>query len=51
MVFVDVAGVSALAVTVMNLQGGRVVLEGPPPQVPRILELFWPGLDRIEVAL
>ncbi|MFE9454720.1 STAS domain-containing protein [Streptomyces sp. NPDC006739] len=50
-VFVDVAGVSALAVTAMNLQGGRVVVEHPPPQLPRVLELFWPGLDRIEVAL
>jgi anti-anti-sigma factor len=48
--FVDVAGVSALAVTAMNLADGRVVVEHPPPQLPRILEMFWPGLDRIEVA-
>ncbi|MFI1722388.1 STAS domain-containing protein [Streptomyces sp. NPDC020489] len=48
--FVDVAGVSALAVTAMNLPDGRVVVEHPPPQLPRVLELFWPGLDRIEVA-
>ncbi|MBX9420960.1 STAS domain-containing protein [Streptomyces sp. NPDC048266] len=48
--FVDVAGVSALAVTAMNLPDGRVVVEHPPPQLPRVLEMFWPGLDRIEVA-
>ncbi|MCT9011505.1 STAS domain-containing protein [Streptomyces rhizosphaerihabitans] len=50
-VFVDVAGVSALAITAMNLPGGRVVVEHPPPQLPRVLEMFWPGLDRIEVVL
>ncbi|MFD9396181.1 STAS domain-containing protein [Streptomyces sp. NPDC060000] len=49
--FVDVAGVTALAVTAMNLRDGRVVVENPPPQLPRVLEMFWPGLDRIEVAL
>jgi hypothetical protein len=27
------------------------VVENPPPQLPRVLEMFWPGLDRIEVAL
>ncbi len=48
--FVDVAGVAALAVTAMNLPGGRVVVEQPPPQLPRVLELFWPSLRRIEVA-
>ncbi|MFF4398392.1 hypothetical protein [Streptomyces sp. NPDC001480] len=45
------AGVTALAVTAMNLPEGRVVVENPPPQLPRVLEMFWPGLDRIEVAL
>ncbi|MGQ4365619.1 STAS domain-containing protein [Streptomyces sp. SAS_272] len=48
--FVDVAGVAALAVTALGLPGGRVVVEYPPPQVPRVLSLFWPGLHRIEVA-
>ncbi|MFD5285988.1 hypothetical protein ACF1AU_35435 [Streptomyces rubrogriseus] len=48
--FVDVAGVAALAVTAMNLPVGRVVVERPPPQLPRVLELFWPSLHRIEVA-
>lgn len=49
--FVDVAGVTALAVTAMSLPEGRVVVENPPPQLPRVLEMFWPSLDRIEVAL
>ncbi|MFI5965664.1 STAS domain-containing protein [Streptomyces asoensis] len=48
--FVDVAGVAALAVTALGLPGGRMVVEHPPPQVPRVLGLFWPGLGRIEVA-
>ncbi|MGX1273091.1 STAS domain-containing protein [Streptomyces phaeoluteigriseus] len=48
--FVDVAGVSALAVTAMNLPGGRVVLEYPPAQLTRVLALFWPALQGIEVA-
>ncbi|MFE7647987.1 STAS domain-containing protein [Streptomyces phaeoluteigriseus] len=48
--FVDVAGVSALAVTAMNLPGGRVVVECPPPQLSRVLALFWPALSGIEVA-
>ncbi|MFD6194110.1 STAS domain-containing protein [Streptomyces sp. NPDC060275] len=48
--FVDVAGVAALAVTAMNLPVGRVVVERPPPQLPRVLDLFWPSLRRIEVA-
>ncbi|MDT0611217.1 STAS domain-containing protein [Streptomyces lancefieldiae] len=48
--FVDVAGVTALAVTAMNLSGGRFVVEQPPPQLPRVLELFWPSLRRIEVT-
>ncbi|WP_225631118.1 STAS domain-containing protein [Streptomyces solaniscabiei] len=49
--FVDVAGVAALAVTAMNLPGGRVVVEQPPPQLPRVLEMFWPSLRGIEVAV
>jgi hypothetical protein len=48
--FVDVAGVAALAVTALGLPAGRMVVEHPPPQVPRVLGLFWPGLHRIEVA-
>ncbi|MEV6550045.1 STAS domain-containing protein [Streptomyces sp. NPDC051597] len=49
--FVDVAGVTDLAVTAQHLpEGQRMVLHQPPPQLPRILELFWPELDAIEVA-
>ncbi|MFF5506158.1 STAS domain-containing protein [Streptomyces roseolus] len=48
--FVDVAGVTALAVTAMDLPDGRFVIEAPPPQLPRVLKLFWPDLDRIEVT-
>ncbi|MEV6881610.1 STAS domain-containing protein [Streptomyces sp. NPDC051135] len=47
--FVDVAGVTALAVTAMNLPAGRFVVERPPPQLARVLNLFWPSLQRIEV--
>ncbi|MEV6960223.1 STAS domain-containing protein [Streptomyces sp. NPDC051207] len=49
-VFVDVAGVTALAVTAMNLPDGKVVIEHPPPQLTRVLQMFWPGQRRIEVA-
>jgi hypothetical protein len=48
--FVDVAGVAALAVTALGLPRGRMVVEHPPPQVPRVLSLFWPELHRIEVT-
>lgn len=49
--FVDVAGVTDLAVTAKCLpEGRRMVLHRPPAQVPRILELFWPGLAAIEVT-
>ncbi|MEV6759599.1 STAS domain-containing protein [Streptomyces sp. NPDC051105] len=49
--FVDVAGVTDLAVTAQRLpEGQRIVLHGPPPQVPRILEHFWPDIVAIEVA-
>ncbi|MFI7139247.1 STAS domain-containing protein [Streptomyces massasporeus] len=49
--FVDVAGVTDLAVTAQRLpQGHRILLHRPPPQLPRILELFWPGIAAIEVA-
>ncbi|MGW0117865.1 STAS domain-containing protein [Streptomyces sp. NPDC003327] len=49
--FVDMAGATALAVTAVHLPDGRFVVENPPPQLSRVLEMFWPGLDRIEVAL
>ncbi|MFI9152402.1 STAS domain-containing protein [Streptomyces sp. NPDC053367] len=50
-IFIDVAGVTDLAMAAQSLRGERrVVVHDPPPQVPRILELFWPGLGGIEVA-
>ncbi|MFG3021570.1 STAS domain-containing protein [Streptomyces sp. NPDC048254] len=49
--FVDVAGVTDLAVTAQRLpEGQRIVLHGPPPQLPRILKHFWPDIAAIEVA-
>ncbi|MFE9763116.1 STAS domain-containing protein [Streptomyces sp. NPDC005808] len=49
--FVDVAGASELARTARGLnERRRLVLERPPPELPRILELFWPELRMIEVA-
>ncbi|MFD3925114.1 STAS domain-containing protein [Streptomyces sp. NPDC058614] len=49
--FVDVAGASELARTAQALnERRRLVLERPPPELPRILELFWPELRTIEVA-
>jgi ABC-type transporter Mla MlaB component len=49
--FVDVAGATDLAVTAQRLpEGQRIVLHRPPAQLPRMLELFWPGLAAIEVV-
>jgi anti-anti-sigma factor len=49
--FIDVAGVTDLAMAAQSLRGGRrIVVQQPPPQVPRVLEFFWPGLGGIEVA-
>ncbi|MET7732024.1 STAS domain-containing protein [Streptomyces sp. NPDC005402] len=48
--FVDVAGVSALAMTAQDLpQGRRIVLEEPPATLRRVLDLFWPDLLTVEV--
>ncbi|MET7683194.1 STAS domain-containing protein [Streptomyces sp. NPDC005423] len=48
--FIDVAGASALAVTAQGLpQGRRIVLEGPPATLRRVLEMFWPDLPTVEV--
>ncbi|WP_225821668.1 STAS domain-containing protein [Streptomyces naphthomycinicus] len=50
--FVDVAGVSALAAAAQDLpQGRRIVLEDPPAVLRRVLHLFWPDLDAIEVVV
>ncbi|MEW2292670.1 STAS domain-containing protein [Streptomyces sp. NPDC006743] len=49
--FVDVAGAGALADAARRLgPGRRMVLHRPPPALPRLLELFWPGLPGIEVT-
>ncbi|MEV0254098.1 STAS domain-containing protein [Streptomyces sp. NPDC050732] len=49
--FIDVAGVTDLAVAAQGLADGqRLVLEGPPPAMTRLLELFWPDLSAIEVS-
>ncbi|MFF5428136.1 MULTISPECIES: hypothetical protein [unclassified Streptomyces] len=50
LVFVDVAGATALAVTAMGLPEGRMVVEHPPPQLLRVLDMFWPELPQIEVV-
>jgi anti-anti-sigma factor len=48
--FMDVAGVSALAVAAQGLpQGRRIVLEEPPAALRRVLEMFWPDLPAVEV--
>ncbi|MFB7597714.1 STAS domain-containing protein [Streptomyces sp. NPDC056160] len=49
--FVDVAGAGALADAARRLgPGRRMVLHRPPSTLPRILEMFWPGLPGIEVS-
>ncbi|MEU7283413.1 STAS domain-containing protein [Streptomyces sp. NPDC045431] len=49
--FIDVAGATDLVLTAQAMpRGRRIVLHSPPPQLPRILELFWPEVTEIEVA-
>jgi anti-anti-sigma regulatory factor len=49
--FIDVAGVTDLAMTAQSMHGGqRIMVEQPPAQLLRILEIFWPDVDGIEVA-
>ncbi|MEE1760929.1 MULTISPECIES: hypothetical protein [unclassified Streptomyces] len=47
---IDVGGAAALAVTAQRLGTGRIVVDRPPPELERILDMFWPGLSKIEVA-
>lgn len=47
---IDVGGAAALAVTAQQLDTGRIVVDRPPPELERILGLFWPDLPMIEVA-
>ncbi|GGX09411.1 STAS domain-containing protein [Streptomyces chryseus] len=49
--FVDMAGVSALAVAAQGLpEGRRIVLEEPPAALRRVLDMFWPDLTAVEVV-
>ncbi|WP_328498504.1 STAS domain-containing protein [Streptomyces sp. NBC_00414] len=49
--FVDVAGVSALAVAAQGLpEGRRFMIEQPPAAVGRVLDMFWPDLPGVEVV-
>lgn len=49
--FVDVAGAGALADAARRFgDHRRLVLDRPPPTLPRVLDLLWPGLPAIEVA-
>ncbi|SPF06280.1 STAS domain-containing protein [Streptomyces sp. MA5143a] len=47
---IDVGGAAVLALTAQRLTAGRIVVHRPPPELTRILDLFWPGLAAIEVA-
>ncbi|WP_436848022.1 STAS domain-containing protein [Streptomyces collinus] len=49
--FVDAAGAGALADAARRFGARRLVLDRPPPVLPRMLGLLWPGLPAIEVAV
>ncbi|MBX9395307.1 STAS domain-containing protein [Streptomyces sp. TRM72054] len=50
--FVDVAGAGVLVDAARRLPAGRrIVVHRPPPALCRTLELFWPDLSAIEVAM
>ncbi|MBL1080886.1 STAS domain-containing protein [Streptomyces actinomycinicus] len=48
--FVDVAGAGALADAARRFGGRRLVLDRPPASLPRMLDLLWPGLPKVEVS-
>jgi ABC-type transporter Mla MlaB component len=51
LIFVDVSGATVLATSALRLPAGRrLVLERPPRQLRRILDLFWPELRCIEMV-
>ena len=51
LIFVDVSGATVLATSAQRLPAGRrLVLERPPRQLRRIIDLFWPELRCIEVV-
>ncbi len=51
LVFADVSGATVLATSAQLLPAGRrLVLERPPRQLRRIIDMFWPDLHCIEVV-
>jgi anti-anti-sigma regulatory factor len=51
LIFADVSGATVLATSAQLLPAGRrLVLERPPRQLRRIIDLFWPELHCIEVV-
>jgi anti-anti-sigma regulatory factor len=51
LIFVDVSGATVLATSALRLPAGRrLVLERPPRQLRRIIDLFWPELGCIEMV-
>src|SRR5688572_33304595 len=51
LIFADVSGATVLATSAQRMPPGRrLVLERPPPQLRRMIELFWPDLRCIEVV-
>lgn len=49
--FIDVAGASALAIAAQNLAADqRIMVDRPPFELERLLDLFWPGLPAIEMV-
>jgi anti-anti-sigma regulatory factor len=52
LIFADVSGATVLATSAQRLPAGRrLVLERPPRQLRRMIELFWPDLRCIEVVI
>jgi len=51
LIFADVSGATVLATSAQRLPDGRrLVLERPPRQLRRIIDLFWPELPCIQVV-
>jgi anti-anti-sigma regulatory factor len=51
LIFADVSGATVLATSAQRLPDSRrLVLERPPRQLRRIIDLFWPGLPCIHVV-
>ncbi|MFG2500950.1 STAS domain-containing protein [Streptomyces sp. NPDC048441] len=49
--FIDVAGASALAITAQGLEADqRIMVDRPPFELERLLDLFWPGLPTLEMV-